>query len=301
MSFKRFIVFAYGRIKNIGRKTPYYANYDITAKCTQRCKHCYFYKTYKGRRELSDEEWEQMFERHYREGVRVVYLTGGEPFLRINVIRAADRIFPAVTIITNGTLPMPKDIKRRIFVSLDGPEEIHNELRGVNCFKKVLNNIQGDKRVVLTPCISTVNYRYVEDIVKIAKEVDVDGVMFSLYTSHQGEDDPLYLKGKQLDFVLKEFKRLMKKYGNFVFLTKKMIKTFKHKKHYKSCPMGKGNPKFVSYYPDLRVKRPCTLGEGVKCETCGCIAAIFPYLLKRFDIKLLFLLNRLYPKWLSHY
>jgi len=289
------------RLGNIGNQNPYYVNYDITSKCTQKCEHCYFYKSYNGRKDLTSKEWEEIFNKHYREGARSIYLTGGEPFLRPDVVKMADKIFPQVTIISNGTLKMPKDIQRRILVSIDGPKEIHNKIRGVNCFDKIIKNIKGDKRVVLTPCISTSNYKYIKEIVRIAKDAGVSGVMFSLYTSHIGKDDPLYLKEKELDKALSLLEHVRRTYGKFVFITKSMIKAFKEKEYYKTCPMSKANPRFLSYYPDLKKKIPCTLGEGVKCETCGCIAPVIPYLLKKFNLDALFMISRLYPPEYSPY
>ena len=284
-------------LRRLGKKTPYYVNYDITSDCTQKCEACYFEKTYdkKGKIDLTDEEWLEIFKRDKKAGVSNVFLTGGEPSLRPEVIEMAHNIFTTVTIISNGTKKIPENIERRIFISLDGPKEVHNKTRGVNSYDKVIENIKGDKRVILSPCISTKTYKHIPELVKIAKDLGVSGVMFSLYTSHQGQDDSLYLKGHQLEETLSMFKRLKKQYGDFIFTTNGIIDSFREKQYIETCPMSKANPRFASYYPDLTKKEPCTLGEGVECETCGCIAPIIPCRMKKLDVETLLMAQRMYP------
>ena len=141
---------------------PHYVNYDITSQCNLNCEHCYWRKTFNSREELPDEEWARIFLEHRKRGVTGAYLTGGEPALRLNVIRIANCIFNGMGIISNGTVKIPEYIQRRIFISLDGPKEIHNKIRGGNIFDKILDNIRGDKRIILTPTLSTTNYKYID-------------------------------------------------------------------------------------------------------------------------------------------
>ncbi|OGF67440.1 MAG: hypothetical protein A2Y62_18255 [Candidatus Fischerbacteria bacterium RBG_13_37_8] len=81
-----------------------------------------------------------------------------------------------------------------MIVSIDAPENIHDMIRGGHVFSKIMKNINNDKRVILTPTLSTTNYTIIEDLVEITKESGVEGITFSTYVSHNIVDDPLVLK-----------------------------------------------------------------------------------------------------------
>lgn len=209
-------------------------------------------------------------------------LTGGEPSLRKNVIEIADRIFDGVFIVSNGTTKIPENIKRRIFVSLDGNRETHNKIRGANIFDKVIQNITNDKSVVIASTISKTNYKQIEEIVKIAKDANVFGIIFSLYTA-DSPDDKLLIKGADLDYVVSKLKEVKKENPDFVLISRMMIDTFKTKGHIKDCFL---RSKFtISYYPDMTVKTPCVLGEKIDCSTCGCIVPIWMHCIRKLDFE----------------
>ena len=209
-------------VKRIKEKKdfPYIVNYDITSQCNLNCEHCYWRKTSKSREELSDKEWENIFIDHKKRGATAAYLTGGEPALRPNVIMAANRVFDELGIISNGTIKIPEFIQRRIFISIDGPKEIHNKIRGGDVFDKIMQNIQGDKRVILTPTLSTTNYTCIEDLVDIAKKCNLEGITFSTYTSHREAADPLLLEGERLTWTVNKLMAVWKKNKELVLLTR---------------------------------------------------------------------------------
>lgn len=128
--------------------------------------------------------------------------------------------------------------------------------------------------------MSKTNFRQIEKIVKIAKNANVFGITFSLYTADK-PDDKLLLSSDDLDYAISTLKNIREKYHDFVFLSQMMIDTFKTKKHIKNCFL---RSKFnISYYPDLSIKTPCVLGEKVDCSTCGCIVPISIYCVSRLD------------------
>ncbi len=261
---------------------PQYANYDVTWKCNLNCEHCYWKKYSYGKKELTDKEWEHVFKKNKKRGMKYAMLSGGEPSLRQNVISVANRIFDGVVVVSNGTTKIPESINRRIFVSLDGNKEKHNKIRRAEIFDKVIRNIKNDKRVVITSTLSKTNYRQIEEIVKIAKDANVFGIIFSLYTA-DNPDDRLLLKGNDLDYVISTLKKVKKENPDFVLLSSMMIDTLKTKKHIQNCFL---RSKFtVSYYPDLSVKTPCVLGEKVDCSTCGCIVPIWMYCIRKLDVE----------------
>jgi MoaA/NifB/PqqE/SkfB family radical SAM enzyme len=174
-----------------GKKVfPRVVNYDINSQCNLHCEHCYWRKTGSSREEVSDEAWAKLFQEHKKGGATAAYLTGGEPAIRMNRIIIANRIFNEIRIISNGTIKIPESIQRRIFISIDGPKEIHNKIRRADVFDQIMDNIKDDKRVILTPTLSATNFKCIDELIDIAENSKVEGIPFSMYTSHRETGDP---------------------------------------------------------------------------------------------------------------
>ncbi len=210
------------------------------------------------------------------------------------MIEAADRTFPGLAIATNGIERVAEHIRRRIFVSLDGPREVHDRIRGARVFDRIIANVRGDSRVVLSPTLSTVNRDCIEELVEIARETKVAGITFSLYTSHRGQDDPLLLAGAQLEETTARLRRAWKRDRKLVLLTPRIIATMRDKAHARDCFFRGRN--FISLDAALHRKEPCVLGRGVDCRTCGCIVPVVSHAMKRAEPRAWILVNRLFPQ-----
>ncbi len=137
----------------IAYRLPYKLNFAVTYKCNSRCLTCDVWKIYREssigiKNELSLSEIECVFKNMPR-CLTWLSLTGGEPFLREDfqeIVFAAINHIKGLSLLgfpTNG-LPEKKIInlikellklKKRpaimIAFSIEGPEEIHNRIRGV--------------------------------------------------------------------------------------------------------------------------------------------------------------------------
>lgn len=207
------------------------------------------------------------------------------------MVDIADKIFPTLQIVSNGIIKIPERIRKKIFISIDGSKETHNEIRGVNCFDKVFENIKNDKRVVIACTLSASNFKQIEEIVKIAERAKVVGVTFSLYTA-ASQNDPLLLSGENLDYTINKLKEMKNRYEDFVLLSSMMIETFRTKEHVKTCFLR--SKWVVSYYPNLKEKKPCVLGKNVACNTCGCIVPIVMHCIRQFDFEAARVAKKLY-------
>jgi len=107
-------------------------------RCNCRCVMCDIWKRTETR-EISEQELERHIEDIVALGVRQVVFTGGEPLMHSDLFRLAallrDRGMK-ITLLTTGLL-LARDASRivksmgEVIVSLDGPEEIHDEIRRV--------------------------------------------------------------------------------------------------------------------------------------------------------------------------
>lgn len=131
---------------------------EITFLCNLRCPMCYNVSgpsrvNSPREPELSDEEWLEHIEECLRNGAMEVIISGGEPFLRadlvLRILSLCKRYDANTMMITNGTR-LTEPIVRAIAayrttiswiqVSIDGPDaESHESSRGVGgCWKKAL-------------------------------------------------------------------------------------------------------------------------------------------------------------------
>ena len=273
-------------LQSIVRNVPLYVNYDLTWQCNLKCVHCYFFSSTKElkneRTELSDEEWIKIFKYHRKLGTKIAVLTGGEPTLRMDIIKEAIKIFPTVQVVSNGIIKLPRFTghkQPKYWVSIDGTKETHNKIRGASVFDKVIENVRENNPVV-TSTIMTLNYKEIEDITKIAHDNGASGLILQFYTDYP--DSSLLLKGSMLKKTIKDILKVMREYGNFVFYSKKMLEVYLSKEFVPYCIFKTGYIK--SFYPDGKQKF-CVMGNSpLLCDNCGCVVPITAYaLFRKFD------------------
>lgn len=185
----------YSFLKN-SLKKPIYLIFFVTSKCNSSCKHCFYSKELNNQFEadLSLEE----IEIFSRELGKLVWLdlSGGEPFLREDLVELC-RIFiknnklDVLSIPTNGILTekiysdvlkllQEKKLKElNINLSIEGPKQIHDEIRGVKCFDRVVQTYKKlaplKKRfpklsIMVSTVITNKNYKLLEQFHKQIKK-----------------------------------------------------------------------------------------------------------------------------------
>lgn len=150
-------------LSKITRK-PYKLNFVVTSICNSRCTTCNIWKVYRNnpsisKKELTIEEISRIF-KNLPETVSWLSLTGGEPFLRKDfdkIISSAIKNIPNLSLIgvpSNGlaTERIISTVKRIIkmkhpnmiiTVSIDGPEDVHDKIRGIKgSYKKTWQTYQ---------------------------------------------------------------------------------------------------------------------------------------------------------------
>lgn len=129
-------------------------NLFVTSQCNSRCQHCFYGKNLNKKDDLNFLQIERLSKSLGK--VRVLNLSGGEPFLQKDLPKICQLFFKnnqtkSLSIPTNGLLPeiiaketekimkVAKGKRVVICLSLDGTEKMHDQVRGVKGnFKKVL-------------------------------------------------------------------------------------------------------------------------------------------------------------------
>lgn len=210
-------------MNNVRYNIPHWIVLQLTEVCNLRCKMCYEWGdtgSYHNKKELHQLKYSQIEDIVIAcQKVKPYYeLFGGEPLLydRINeVIRLIRRYGSKVDIATNGTL-LNNKVKgliesgiSRIWVSIDGPEEINDYQRGKGTYKKAVEGIKKaieirqdrDTKIGITTIITPHNYKYIEEFFfQIVKEISIDHISIEFQTYGVKEEYERYK-----EFVLKNF------------------------------------------------------------------------------------------------
>ena len=161
-----------------GEHIPPFLIASITSKCNLYCAGCYSrcnHATVDSEpvRQLTDEEWQNVFDEADELGISFILLAGGEPMLRRGVIEAAGNkqniLFP---IFTNGTYLDDRYLElfdkcRNIIpvMSIEGSRELTDERRGTGIYDRLIANMDEIKKRGLifgaSVTVTTRNYKEV--------------------------------------------------------------------------------------------------------------------------------------------
>ena len=228
--------------------------------------------------------WTKRFDELYRMGIRNLLLVGGEPALRLDVLLAADKVFPYVSVITNGTIKIPPEFDHTLFVSVDGSEETNDAIRGDGVFQKVIDNYSGDKRVVINMTLMNSNYKELEDVVQLAREHGFQGVVCNICAGVTDGSVPMVVTREQRTPIIEEMKRVQKLYPHDFLMNKRMIRWFEQADHRGKCAWGDDVLHF-----DVSWNRRRCFAPNSDCSNCGCNAGTFegPLTLLKHPVELL--------------
>lgn len=185
------------------RVMPEVAILPITYRCNAKCKMCGI-GNLNDTEELSLAQYEGLFQdKIWKEGIRSVNITGGEPFLRGDISRIIELLaegttnLSSIVINTNGILTkriigemekiLPMLSARKIvvfvYISLDGIGESHDMIRGVNgCFSIIEKTIEElrkllkvwEFKLVLNCTITNDNYHEIRTVLAYARQHNIE-------------------------------------------------------------------------------------------------------------------------------
>jgi sulfatase maturation enzyme AslB (radical SAM superfamily) len=173
MSSKVFSWLSYGFKTFILRKElPYLFGMVITDKCNLNCFYCESKNS--GKYHFSFDQAKETLSDAYRRGHRSLYFTGGEPMIwedgghRLSELVEFARTlgFLDVFIFTNGTVPLSIE-QCNYIVTIDGPREIHNQIRNES-YDLIIKNVERavTKSVFASITFSKANAHYLDQFVR---------------------------------------------------------------------------------------------------------------------------------------
>lgn len=210
-----------------------------------------------------------VLERYFDKGVRMVYLTGGEPYLwrdgprhLPDLVRLAhDMGYLRVHVYTNGTVPL-STAPDFTWISIDGCGKTFEKLRGIP-IERVLHNARGFAgRHAIIYTINTVNYREIaKTLAFFHQELAGTRTLFFFHTPYYGIDH-LYLSREQREIAIDTL-LTCKKQGYRVLNTRTALTAYLNQTHGPpDC-----NAWIVDRVGDYRCCR--VAGDPAICRDCG--------------------------------
>lgn len=168
---------------NLIRERPLVAVFEVCLRCNSSCGYCDL-PLNEGRYEMTREEIRRVFISLYEDGLRFLFIQGGEPLVRKDLPEILEDLVAigySVTMITNGTLLKPSIVSRlaalplNLSVSLDTlNQKRYAHIRGADQLPLVLEGIRCLKDYphpkYLTCIVSEGNQEDVIDVVRFARE-----------------------------------------------------------------------------------------------------------------------------------
>jgi len=187
---------------SINQAHDFFVQWHLTERCNLRCTHCYQNGGKTGEMSLGQikaviAEIEEMI-KAWSEAYGIAFspsfnITGGEPFLHRDIFEILEELRRRhfdVYLLSNGTLINREKAKllswlgiKGVQVSIEGPEEIHDSIRGkgsfVSSLKGVGHLIGEGMKVSFNVTLSDINADHFRDMLSLSSSLGVERLGFS--------------------------------------------------------------------------------------------------------------------------
>ena len=259
-------------IPDFGDRQYPYGVFEVTQRCNLRCATCFFMQSFhsQGKDIPDDVLIPQLRALQKRHQIKFMSWVGGEPSLRPEILRAGAEIFPYNMVFSNGIISIP-DLPMALGISLDGPPEINDEIRGKGVYEKAIKTIrEASKKVFVQSVVTRKNFPFLDEFTaRLSKEKNLAGVVHSIYVPQKGDSSNLGFDFPERDRVVEKLLMLKDEYGEFILFPRRAFELM-HSSHSasvtKNCDM-----RIHSLAMDytLRRRKPCCYGENVDCDLCA--------------------------------
>ena len=259
---------------------------NITNRCNLACQHCFIYRSgnpnespVSSRDEMGDAEiLETLADLRNRHGIVSMLWMGGEPLLRRQLLGEGVRLFARNTITTNGTVRLVDFGPGALYVvSLDGPEDLNDALRGQGTYRKVMRSLSCIPADFTSPvqvqCVVTKrNQGRLEELVAAVRATRVGWMTFSFYVPRARDvSGDAWATNEERAAAVREVLRLKARHPGFVRNSARSLELMlppRCKRVTDACP-AQTNILPLWMDADHFTTPFCCYGNDVDCERCG--------------------------------
>jgi Fe-coproporphyrin III synthase len=189
--------------------------------CNCRCVMCDIWKDNQNLRQLMEEDVRGLLVSLKKFGTRQVLMSGGEALLNPKFFKLCEILGSQnikISLLSTG-LALKKNAEKilrwvdDVIVSLDGNEEIHDEIRNIpQAYQKLKEGVQAIKsiepgfKITGRSVIHKMNFRHWSSIMESAKEIGLDQISFlpADVSSHAFNREILWSESRQHEILLDE-------------------------------------------------------------------------------------------------
>lgn len=270
----------------MGKKTPLVNTMIIHYACNLRCRHCSIAEIEEsllGKKSLTLEELEDEMRNMCQKGARILYFEGGEPTIWEDGGKDLGDLIDLghsmgyfnIGYTTNGTNGFftQSDV---ISISLDGPKEVHDSVRGDGVYDTLMSNLKDldHPSVFANFVIQKSNLHVIRETAEIVRDnPSIKGIIFNFITPPPYTELPTR---EEKEWAVDEILNL-KKEGFPILNSKRGLKLLLEEDFADKCPY------FVSAFvlPDGSHAQGCPMQGTDSCHNCGFDAVREYYLINR--------------------
>lgn len=259
---------------------------NVTNHCNLSCEHCFVFRDANPntapksiRDEMSDDSiLETLTGLRERHGILSALWMGGEPLMKRELLRRGISLFARNTITTNGTVPLVDFGASVLYVvSLDGPEDVNDSIRGQGVYRRVLANLEKLPAEFASPVqiqctVTRRNQERLHELVEALQGTRAGWMTFSFYVPRSGEvGGNAWETNQEREVAVDEVLRLKSLYPGFVRNNTRSLELMRppHAQEVtRSCPAAE---RILPLYLDGdHFTTPfCCYGNDVDCDRCG--------------------------------
>ncbi|UCC95695.1 MAG: radical SAM protein [Candidatus Omnitrophota bacterium] len=269
------------------RTKPLFKGVIVTDFCNLQCKHCTICDNKFGH--IPFDKLKKCLQQLYRDGVRIIYLQGGEPFawkdqaddLESIIHYAKSLGFFRIYVCTNGTYPLNTNADI-IWLSIDGLRQRHNLIRE-DSFDAIMRNLTSSthKNIIVQTTLNTSNYPDLSGLVQFVEvHPKLKGILFNFHVPYPGTEH-LYIEEPLRSQVIDEIIDLKRKNAPIFNTMSALIdfKTNRWKRPLSTCLSAtyQERSQCESARTDRRI-----------CEKCGYGATIEASEINKFNIPVMY-------------
>ena len=259
---------------------------NVTNRCNLTCEHCFVFRDgnpNESPRSIRDEmdgsamlaTLEALRDRH---GIAQMLWMGGEPLIKKDLLARGLKLFARNTITTNGTIPLVDFGPDVLYVvSLDGPEDLNDAIRGRGVYRRVMRNLaglpDGFASGVQVQCVVTKkNQHRLEELATAVRDSAARWMTFSFYVPRAGENgENAWADNDERAPAVREVLRLKALYPALIRNQRRSLELMlpaRAREITDDCPARRHV--LPLYLEDDHFVTPyCCYGNDVDCNRCG--------------------------------